>query len=93
MRAIPIEGLLGRVAADVLIHFFNLVGAMTGQSILLVGMMTEAVVTPWLAFIAMVGLSISAVSADISVALGGSPAVAGSAQLALSRPARTEASV
>jgi beta-lysine 5,6-aminomutase alpha subunit len=28
--------------------FFNLVGAMTGQSILLVGMMTEAVVTPWL---------------------------------------------
>ncbi len=28
--------------------FFNLVGAMTGQGILLVGMMTEAVVTPWL---------------------------------------------
>jgi beta-lysine 5,6-aminomutase alpha subunit len=28
--------------------FFNLVGTMTGQSILLVGMMTEAVVTPWL---------------------------------------------
>jgi beta-lysine 5,6-aminomutase alpha subunit len=28
--------------------FFNLVGAMTGQSLLLVGMMTEAVVTPWL---------------------------------------------
>jgi beta-lysine 5,6-aminomutase alpha subunit len=28
--------------------FFNLVGAMTGQSILLVGMMTEAVVTPFL---------------------------------------------
>ena len=28
--------------------FFNLVGAMTGQSILLVGMMTEAVVTPWI---------------------------------------------
>jgi beta-lysine 5,6-aminomutase alpha subunit len=28
--------------------FFNLVGALTGQSILLVGMMTEAVVTPWL---------------------------------------------
>ncbi len=28
--------------------FFNLAGAMTGQSILLVGMMTEAVVTPWL---------------------------------------------
>ncbi|MFI5845321.1 lysine 5,6-aminomutase subunit alpha [Catenuloplanes sp. NPDC051500] len=27
---------------------FNLVGALTGQSILLVGMMTEAVVTPWL---------------------------------------------
>ncbi|MGH3495987.1 MAG: lysine 5,6-aminomutase subunit alpha TIM-barrel domain-containing protein [Nocardioidaceae bacterium] len=29
--------------------FFNLAGAMTGQDILLVGMMTEAVVTPWLA--------------------------------------------
>jgi len=28
--------------------FFNLVGVMTGQSILLVGMMTEAVATPWL---------------------------------------------
>ncbi len=28
--------------------FFNLAGALTGQSILLVGMMTEAVVTPWL---------------------------------------------
>jgi beta-lysine 5,6-aminomutase alpha subunit len=28
--------------------FFNLAGTMTGQSILLVGMMTEAVVTPWI---------------------------------------------
>ncbi len=28
--------------------FFNLAGLLTGQSILLVGMMTEAVVTPWL---------------------------------------------
>jgi beta-lysine 5,6-aminomutase alpha subunit len=28
--------------------FFNLAGTMTGQGILLVGMMTEAVVTPWL---------------------------------------------
>ncbi len=28
--------------------FFNLAGALTGQEILLVGMMTEAVVTPWL---------------------------------------------
>jgi len=28
--------------------FFNLVGALTGQGILLVGMRTEAVVTPWL---------------------------------------------
>jgi beta-lysine 5,6-aminomutase alpha subunit len=28
--------------------FFNLAGTLTGQSILLVGMMTEAVVTPWL---------------------------------------------
>ncbi|HEX9119216.1 MAG TPA: DNA translocase FtsK 4TM domain-containing protein, partial [Terriglobales bacterium] len=27
LHAIPIEGLLGRVAADVLIHFFNLIGA------------------------------------------------------------------
>jgi beta-lysine 5,6-aminomutase alpha subunit len=32
----------------VLDGFFNLVGAMTGQGILLVGMMTEAVVTPFL---------------------------------------------
>ena len=28
--------------------FFNLAGTLTGQNILLVGMMTEAVVTPWL---------------------------------------------
>ncbi len=28
--------------------FFNLIGALTGQGILLVGMMTEAVVTPWI---------------------------------------------
>jgi beta-lysine 5,6-aminomutase alpha subunit len=28
--------------------FFNLAGVLTGQSILLIGMMTEAVVTPWL---------------------------------------------
>jgi len=28
--------------------FFNLAGTLTGQSILLVGMMTEAVVTPWI---------------------------------------------
>src|SRR5437763_477305 len=28
--------------------FFNLVGTLTGQGVLLVGMMTEAVVTPWL---------------------------------------------
>jgi len=28
--------------------FFNLVGALTGQGILLVGMMTEAVMTPWI---------------------------------------------
>jgi beta-lysine 5,6-aminomutase alpha subunit len=28
--------------------FFNLAGVLTGQGILLVGMMTEAVVTPWL---------------------------------------------
>src|SRR5690606_13179712 len=28
--------------------FFNLAGVMTGQGILLVGMMTEAIATPWL---------------------------------------------
>jgi beta-lysine 5,6-aminomutase alpha subunit len=28
--------------------FFNLIGSLTGQGILLVGMMTEAVVTPWI---------------------------------------------
>jgi beta-lysine 5,6-aminomutase alpha subunit len=28
--------------------FFNLAGTLTGQDILLVGMMTEAVVTPWI---------------------------------------------
>jgi len=50
------QGLLATMIADIApadlrgtaYGFFNLVGAMTGQSILLVGMMTEAVVTPWL---------------------------------------------
>jgi hypothetical protein len=42
------------------------------------------------AFSSSVAASFGAVSTDISVALGGSAAVAGSAQLALSRPARTE---
>jgi hypothetical protein len=42
------------------------------------------------AFSSSVAASFGAVSSDISVAMGGSPAVASSAQLALSRPARTE---
>jgi beta-lysine 5,6-aminomutase alpha subunit len=39
----------GNVFAGYLLDgFFNLVGAMTGQGILLVGMMTEGIVTPFL---------------------------------------------
>ena len=45
----PTKHMTGDVFRGYLLDgFFNLVGAMTGQGILLVGMMTEAVVTPWL---------------------------------------------
>jgi beta-lysine 5,6-aminomutase alpha subunit len=45
----PTKHMTGDVfRGNLLDGFFNLAGAMTGQSILLVGMMTEAVVTPWL---------------------------------------------
>jgi beta-lysine 5,6-aminomutase alpha subunit len=45
----PTKHMTGDVFGGYLLDgFFNLVGAMTGQGILLVGMMTEAVVTPWL---------------------------------------------
>ncbi|GAA2525411.1 lysine 5,6-aminomutase subunit alpha [Pilimelia columellifera] len=45
----PTKHMTGDVfRGNLLDGFFNLIGAMTGQSILLVGMMTEAVVTPWL---------------------------------------------
>jgi beta-lysine 5,6-aminomutase alpha subunit len=45
----PTKHMTGDVFRGYLLDgFFNLVGAMTGQSILLVGMMTEAVVTPFL---------------------------------------------
>jgi beta-lysine 5,6-aminomutase alpha subunit len=45
----PTKHMTGDVFRGYLLDgFFNLVGAMTGQGILLVGMMTEAVVTPFL---------------------------------------------
>jgi beta-lysine 5,6-aminomutase alpha subunit len=45
----PTKHMTGDVfRGNLLDGFFNLVGMLTGQSILLVGMMTEAVVTPWL---------------------------------------------
>ncbi len=45
----PTRHMTGDVFGGYLLDgFFNLAGALTGQSILLVGMMTEAVVTPWL---------------------------------------------
>ncbi|WP_025274520.1 lysine 5,6-aminomutase subunit alpha [Haloglycomyces albus] len=45
----PTKHMTGDVfKGNLLDGFFNLAGAMTGQSILLVGMMTEAVVTPWI---------------------------------------------
>jgi beta-lysine 5,6-aminomutase alpha subunit len=45
----PTKHMTGDVfRGNLLDGFFNLAGALTGQSILLVGMMTEAVVTPWL---------------------------------------------
>jgi beta-lysine 5,6-aminomutase alpha subunit len=45
----PTKHMTGDVFRGYLLDgFFNLVGALTGQGILLVGMMTEAVVTPWI---------------------------------------------
>ena len=45
----PTKHMTGDVFRGYLLDgFFNLAGVMTGQGILLVGMMTEAVVTPWL---------------------------------------------
>ncbi len=45
----PTKHMTGNVFLGYLLDgLFNLAGALTGQSILLVGMMTEAVVTPWL---------------------------------------------
>ncbi len=45
----PTKHMTGDVfRGNLLDGFFNLVGTMTGQGILLVGMMTEAVATPWL---------------------------------------------
>jgi beta-lysine 5,6-aminomutase alpha subunit len=45
----PTKHMTGDVfRGNLLDGFFNLAGVLTGQSILLVGMMTEAVVTPWL---------------------------------------------
>jgi beta-lysine 5,6-aminomutase alpha subunit len=45
----PTKHMTGDVFRGYLLDgFFNLIGAMTGQGILLVGMMTEAVVTPFL---------------------------------------------
>ncbi|HEX7659493.1 MAG TPA: lysine 5,6-aminomutase subunit alpha [Pseudonocardiaceae bacterium] len=45
----PTKHMTGDVFRGYLLNgFFNLAGVLTGQSILLVGMMTEAVVTPWL---------------------------------------------
>jgi beta-lysine 5,6-aminomutase alpha subunit len=45
----PTKHMTGDVfGGNLLDGFFNLAGTLTGQSILLVGMMTEAVVTPWL---------------------------------------------
>lgn len=45
----PTRHMTGDVFGGYLLDaFFNLAGVLTGQSILLVGMMTEAVVTPWL---------------------------------------------
>ncbi|RKN16219.1 lysine 2,3-aminomutase [Micromonospora musae] len=45
----PTKHMTGDVfRGNLLDGFFNLAGTLTGQGILLVGMMTEAVVTPWL---------------------------------------------
>ncbi len=45
----PTRHMTGDIFRGYLLNgFFNLAGSLTGQDILLVGMMTEAVVTPWL---------------------------------------------
>ncbi len=45
----PTRHMTGDIFRGYLLNgFFNLAGLLTGQSILLVGMMTEAVITPWL---------------------------------------------
>ncbi|MEO6821127.1 MAG: lysine 5,6-aminomutase subunit alpha [Candidatus Nanopelagicales bacterium] len=45
----PTKHMTGDIFLGYLLNgFFNLAGTLTGQGILLVGMMTEAVVTPWL---------------------------------------------
>lgn len=45
----PTRHMTGDIFRGYLLNgFFNLIGSLTGQGILLVGMMTEAVVTPWL---------------------------------------------
>src|SRR3954447_10404580 len=45
----PTKHMTGDIFGGYLLDgFFNLAGALTGQGILLVGMMTEGVVTPWL---------------------------------------------
>jgi beta-lysine 5,6-aminomutase alpha subunit len=45
----PTKHMTGDVfRGNLLDGFFNLIGTLTGQGILLVGMMTEAVVTPWI---------------------------------------------
>jgi beta-lysine 5,6-aminomutase alpha subunit len=45
----PTKHMTGNVFAGYLLDaFFNLAGVMTGQSILLIGMMTEGIHTPWL---------------------------------------------
>lgn len=46
----PTRHMTGNIFAGYLLDaFFNLAGMMTGQSIILVGMMTEGIHTPWLA--------------------------------------------
>jgi beta-lysine 5,6-aminomutase alpha subunit len=45
----PTKHMTGNIFAGYLLDaFFNLAGVMTGQSILLIGMMTEGIHTPWL---------------------------------------------
>ena len=45
----PTKHMTGNIFAGYLLDaFFNLAGVMTGQSIILIGMMTEGIHTPWL---------------------------------------------